>query len=129
MALEGMVFGDFAAGGRARRSSGTRSMWCRSLISSARRALRAWRYSETGDVKHAIHLIDLTADHYFGERWSVSGLFFEVLLNLRASHPESSQLAFPEEGYLIGAVFGSGLGGVAVCHESFCLQRSREFDH
>jgi hypothetical protein len=23
---------------------------------------------ETGNAKHAIHLIDLTADHYFGER-------------------------------------------------------------
>ncbi len=23
---------------------------------------------ETGNAKHTIHLIDLTADHYFGER-------------------------------------------------------------
>src|SRR6267154_1893213 len=60
---------------------------------------------------------------------SVSALFFEVLLDRRASHPESSQFAFPKEGYLIGAVFSPGLGGVAVSHESLGLQRGRELYH
>jgi hypothetical protein len=33
---------------------------------------------ETGNAKHAIHLIDLTADHYFGERqlWIIGGTTF-----------------------------------------------------
>jgi hypothetical protein len=39
---------------------------------------------EIGNAEHAIHLIDLTADHYFGERQVGSNDFERVAHDLKA---------------------------------------------
>jgi signal transduction histidine kinase len=54
---------------------------------------------ETGNAKHAIHLIDLTADHYFGER--------QLLVEVRA---DSKWLRSAIFNLLLNACLINGLG-------------------
>jgi hypothetical protein len=58
---------------------------------------------ETGNAKHTIHLIDLTADHYFGERQlqdlqSASSCSWSASTNLVERLPEQVTVCVGTQG-------------------------------
>jgi hypothetical protein len=58
---------------------------------------------ETGNAKHAIHLIDLTADHYFGERQARLGVLIAwKLIWISALHQLGLHFSFArDEGVIV----------------------------
>jgi hypothetical protein len=59
---------------------------------------------ETGNAKHAIHLVDLTADHYFGERQETRRRAVErsvsvAALSLDGSGGKAAACSLSEQNY------------------------------
>jgi hypothetical protein len=72
---------------------------------------------ETGNAKHAIHLIDLTADHYFGERqlFSLALVCAGVLAAQGLSPPTA--LALPRPTTDLADVKGLNCGNFNRCRD------------
>jgi hypothetical protein len=54
---------------------------------------------ETGNAKHTIHLIDLTADHYFGERQETRHL--QPMSDTQRRRPGSALISVAEHAVMM----------------------------